>query len=34
MIVETAEPRKKSLGEAKKSLPFKENLMQPVQMQS
>lgn len=37
MIVEsdrTAEPRKKSLEEAKKFLHFKKNLMQPVQMQS
>lgn len=30
----TAEPREKSLEEAKKSLCFEENLMQPVQMQS
>lgn len=29
-----AEPREKSLEEAKKSLHFKENLMQPVKMQS
>lgn len=37
MILEsdrTAEPREKSLEEAKKFLRFKENLMQPVQMQS
>lgn len=31
---QTAEPREKSLEEAKKSLHFKENLMPSVQMQS
>lgn len=37
MILEsdrTAEPGEKSLEEAKKVLGFKENLIQPVQMQS
>lgn len=32
--METPEPREKSLEEATKSLHFKENLMQPVHMQS